>query len=151
MVWLIATLTVLLIVAIVLGAVLGSYAKAGYNRLHPTVTEIPAGSVPTPTGLSGDHGNSPSPTGTPLIASVSVTGWSVPGSQGYNSIWLFWQSRTGYLSRATYNTSTGNWTRVANFVEAKRDTPISATTLDAGWYNGQDVRAIFFQMGKNYC
>lgn len=144
LIWLVAALIVLLALAIILGAVLGTSIKSGRSSpvTLPQVTEIPAGTLPTPTTTQPTA--SPTETKTPRsenqLASIAVTGWRVPGSQGYNSIWLFWQNREGYLSRAAYNSSTGNWTRVTNFVKAKAGTPIAAATANFEYYAGQEVR-----------
>lgn len=138
-IWLLAILSLVLILIIILGAVLGSLARSRHSVLQPSITEIPAGTTPTSTASTGATGIPSSAVPTPHIASISATGWSVPGPQGYNSIWLFWQDRQGYLSRAAYNSSTGNWTRVSNFVEAREKTPVAASTLDAKWYEDQQV------------
>lgn len=42
----------------------------------------------------------------------------------------------GSLSRHTFNSSTGNWTRVSNFAVAKLGTPIAATTMKTDYYMG---------------
>lgn len=140
--WLLVAVVVLLASAVILGAVLGTVIKPGRSTPLPEVTEIPAGSLPTPTSVQP----AASPTGATiprpenLLASVAVTGWRVPGSQGYNSIWLFWQNKEGYLSRAAYNSSTGNWTRVTNFAKAKEDTPLAAAAVNYEYYAGEEVR-----------
>ncbi|KAF2683273.1 hypothetical protein K458DRAFT_418910 [Lentithecium fluviatile CBS 122367] len=136
--WLVVFGVCLLSVVTILGAVLGVYLGPKHSDPIPTVTQIPAGSPPTPTVTVGGEEPSPSPSALSQIASVAVTGWSVPGSMGYNVMWLFWQNTEGYLSRAAYNSSTGNWTRVNNFVEAKRGTPLAATALNAEWYTDQE-------------
>lgn len=150
LVWLVAAVVVVLSLAIILGAVLGTFVKPGPSNPTPQVTEIPAGMVPTPTATNTQI--APSPTGTKVprpenqLASVAVTGWRVPGAQGHNSIWLFWQNREGYLSRATYDSSTGNWTRVTNFVKAKEDTPIAAAAVNLSYYAGQEVSTTHFML-----
>ncbi|KAF2737765.1 hypothetical protein EJ04DRAFT_574274 [Polyplosphaeria fusca] len=138
--WLIICLVVLLILAIVLGAVLGTLLPGGSNAPpDPSVTEIPAGQTPTttPTPTSGDGRSSPTPTPSMHIASLSVTGWSIEGPEGYFAVWLFWQNSRGYLSRATFNSSTGNWTRVSNFVKAKSGTPLAAAAFTTEYYKDQ--------------
>ncbi|KAH7356143.1 hypothetical protein BKA66DRAFT_253061 [Pyrenochaeta sp. MPI-SDFR-AT-0127] len=141
MVWLVAVLVALLILAIILGAVLGSTINSGHSSTAPQVTEIPAGTVPTPTTTQPTK----PPTGTKMprpeghLASVAVTGWRVPGPQSYNSIWLFWQNKEGYLSRAAYNSSTGNWTRVTNFAQAKDGSPLAAAAVNLDYYDAQEA------------
>lgn len=139
MIWLVLVLVIVLALAIILGAVLGTFVNPGHSGPQPSITEIPAGTTPTPTNLPSGTGDSQTPAPTPHIASVAVTGWSVPGSMGYFSVWLFWQNSQGYLSRAAFNSSTGNWTRVSSFAEAKKSTPFAASSLNAEWYSGQEV------------
>lgn len=141
LVWLIAVLIASLILAIVLGAVLGTSIKSGQSSTLSQITEIPAGTIPTPTTTQPTA----SPTGTKiprpkdLLASVAVTGWTAPGPRSYNSIWLFWQNNEGYLSRAAYNSSTGNWTRVTNFAQAKKGSPLAAAAVNLDYYATQEV------------
>lgn len=136
--WLLAALFVVLIIIIVLGAVLGKMRRKS-TVVAPTVTEVPAGTTPTPTASVVPTAPSQSLAPNQHLASISVTGWSVPGPRGYSSVWLFWQNSEGYLSYAAYNSSTGNWTRVTNFAVAKKSTPIAASALDAQWYKDQEV------------
>lgn len=140
--WLVAMLIVVLIVIIVLGAVLGKMAHRRSTVIAPTVTEIPADTTPTPT--TSFVATVPSQTIAPThrVPSVAVTGYNVPGSRGYNSVWLFWQDSQGYLSYAAYNSSTGNWTRVTNFAEARKDTPLAASVLNTDWYKDQKVSVL---------
>jgi hypothetical protein len=139
----------LIVLAIILGVVLTIYLTPNRSNLSATVTQSPDGSSPTPTPTSsptptptvaaGDGNNSNAPFANSRIASVAVTGWSVPGPTGYNAVWLFWQDSEGYLSRAAFNSSTGNWTWVNKFAEAKKGTPLAATALNKHWYGGQEV------------
>jgi hypothetical protein len=139
------------VLAIILGTVLTVYLTPDRPSPSPAVTQAPTGSnptptptrTPTPTPTSGG-GSSQSPRAFPRIASAAVTGWTVPGSNGYSAIWLCWQSTEGYVSGATFNSSTANWTRVNNFAEAKQGTPMAATTLNADWHASQDVRIHVF-------
>jgi len=87
----------------------------------------------------GGEGNPQFPLAAPRIASVAVAGWNAPGSNGDSAVWLFWQDSEGYLSRAAFNSSTGNWTWVNRFAEAREGTPLAATAWYADWYAGQDV------------
>ena len=136
--WLIVAVVVLLIMAVVLGAVLGTFVGRSPPP-QPSVTEIPASSVPTPTLVPPDGSPSPTPTPPAKIASLAVTGYSIPGRMGYFVVSLFHQDTNDYLSRATFNSSTGNWTRVSNFAAAKKGTPLTATTLNSEYYKGQKV------------
>ncbi|KAF1950692.1 hypothetical protein CC80DRAFT_554053 [Byssothecium circinans] len=139
LVWCISTVIAVLIVAIVLGAVLGTIGNVKHSTgPRPSVTEIPAGSTPAPTTPTGEGTDAIPPGATPHIASVSVAGWDVSGLNGYHEVWLFWQNSQGYLSRAAFNSSTGIWTRVSNFTKAKKGTPLAATALNAEWYEGQE-------------
>ncbi|KAF2112837.1 hypothetical protein BDV96DRAFT_144974 [Lophiotrema nucula] len=136
MVWLVLCLVTLLVLAIVLGAVLGTFLNPGRSPSPiPSVTEIPAGQTPTPTAGSGQQ----APTSAPSlhITSLAATGWSIEGPQGYFTTWLFWQNSKGYLSRATFNSSTGNWTRVTNFAEAQAGTPMAAASFSTEYYKSQ--------------
>ncbi|KAF2178618.1 hypothetical protein K469DRAFT_675587 [Zopfia rhizophila CBS 207.26] len=127
MIWLVLMVVVLLALAIVLGAVLGTFINPGGRLSHSSasVTDIPAGPTPTP----------PAPRS--HISSLAVAGWKVDGLSGYFSVWLFSQDSSGFLSRSTFNSSTGNWTRVSHFAAAKPGTPLAATALNAEYYNDQ--------------
>lgn len=139
---LVAILVAVLILAIVLGAVLGTIVNSRQSGPQPSITEFPAGITPIP-GI--DVGSQP-PVKTPHVASVSAAGWSVPGPAGYVSLWLFWQNSQGYLSRAAFNSSNGNWTRVSNFAKAKKGTPLAVTALDSHWYAGNEVLTLFTEL-----
>lgn len=133
---------VLIGLAIVLGAVLGTFVRPGGSSSSktspsPSVTEVPAGTTPTPTQMGG--GETPVPTSKGHIHALAVTGWDVPGAEGYSTSWLFSQDADGWLSRHTFNSSTGNWTRVSNFARAKEGTPLAAVVMDTSWYGGQEV------------
>lgn len=143
MVWLILVLVIVLILAIVLGAVLGTFINpGGSSGPDPSVTEIPAGEVPTPTPsptpTGGGGGDDPEPTWPPHIESLAVTGWSVPGqSTGYFTTSLFSQNSKGNLNRYSFNSSTGNWTRVSNFAKAKVGTPLAAAAFSSDYYDDE--------------
>lgn len=137
----------LLIMAITLAAILGDY----FTRRHrPTPADMQTSDSPTPTPTvsvgGGEDTPQPTPTPTPTptlippqIASVSVTGWNVPGPEAYNLVWLFWQDAEGYLTRAIFNSSTDDWSRVINFVKAKKGSPLAAQAFKGDWYADLDV------------
>ncbi|KAF2474827.1 uncharacterized protein BDR25DRAFT_112349 [Lindgomyces ingoldianus] len=130
MIWLVLMLVILLALAIVLGAVLGTFLNPSGQSRPPnsSVTDIPA--VPTPTsGIASPNGTRP--------PSLAVTGWNVAGPSGYFTVWLFSQDSKGFLSRSTFNSSTGNWTRVSHFSTAKRGSPLTATALNSEYYANQ--------------
>ncbi|KAH7132323.1 hypothetical protein B0J11DRAFT_222954 [Dendryphion nanum] len=129
MFWLILVAVSIILLAIILGAVLGTFLNPKRNTPQPAVTEIPSSNTPTPT--SNPNGQTPIPTTSMRLKSLATTGWSVPGSQGYFVVWLFSQNKDGYLDRHTFNSSTGNWIRVTNFAKAKPGTPLTAFSLDA--------------------
>lgn len=135
--WIIVVIIILILLAVILGAVLGTFLRPGHDGPLPSVTEIPAGTTPTPT--QHPPGMSPMPTMSPFSTSFAVTGWSVPGLSGYFVVWLFTQNRDGYLDRHTFNSSTGNWTRVINFVRGKEGTPLTALSFNAKSYANQPV------------
>jgi hypothetical protein len=145
MLWLIVVVIIVLAIAIILGAVLGTFVRPGGKSVpQPSVTEIPAGTTPspspTPTSGGGDTPEeTPSPSPYTHIQSFAVTGWTVPGALGYFTVWLFSQDDKGYLSSHTFNSSTGNWTRVSNFASAKPGTPLAAAAMNTKYYAGQST------------
>lgn len=145
MLWLIIVVIVLMVIAIILGAVLGTFAHPNPQAApEPSVTEIPADAspttAPTPTGGGDLHTpRPPEPTSPKGIPALAVTGWNEPGASGYYTTSLFSQDDEGNLSRHTFNSSTGNWTRVSNFAVAKLGTPIAATSMKIDYYIGQPV------------
>jgi hypothetical protein len=134
--WLIVIVVIILVLAVVLGAVLGTFVGRSTGTSQPSVTEIPAGSTPIPTPTGTDP---PKPTSTLHITSLAVTGYSVPGPLGYFITSLFYQGANDFLSLATFNSSTGTWTRVSNFAKARKGSPLAATTLNTDYYTGQVV------------
>lgn len=143
MIWLVLVVVIVLLLAIILGAVLGTFVNPGGHDStpQPSITEIPAGTTPppTPTPIPTGGGNTPQPPAIAHIQSLAVTGWSVPGSEGYFITWVFSQDADGYLSSHSFNSSTGNWTRVSNFALAKIGTPLAATSLNTEYYANQPV------------
>ena len=135
--WIIVVVIILISLGIILGAVLGTFLRPSRNGPLPSVTEIPAGGSPIPT--QNPKGKPPLPTMSPFSTSFAVTGWSVPGIAGYFVVWLFTQNKDGYLDRHTFNSSTGNWTRVTNFVKGKEGTPLTALSFNAKAYADQPV------------
>ncbi|KAF2650228.1 hypothetical protein K491DRAFT_697435 [Lophiostoma macrostomum CBS 122681] len=137
LVWLIAVFIAVLVLAIVLGAVLGTFVSSKHKSSpQPSITEIPASTTPTPTPTGGVPPSEP--TAMPLhIQSLTVTGWSYPDSSEHYSVTLFSQGTDGYLSRHSFDSTTGNWTRVSDFVAAKSGTPLTASSLNAEYYAGQ--------------
>ncbi|KAF2014731.1 hypothetical protein BU24DRAFT_423639 [Aaosphaeria arxii CBS 175.79] len=139
MVWLVLIVVIVLALAVVLGAVLGTFVSPGgaSNSPQPSVTEIPAGASPSPTPTSTPGGASPVPTFPPHLESIGASGWSVPGEAGYYVVWLVTQNTEGYLNRHTFNSSTGNWTRISNFAKAKQGTPLGVASLRSKYYDGE--------------
>lgn len=135
-VWLVLVVVVIIALAVVLGAVLGTFVSHSATP-QPSVTEIPAGSTPTPTTTTTGGGGAPTSTPAAHFASLAVTGYATPGRLGYFIVSLFYQGTNDYLSHATFNSSTGNWTLVSNFVKAKKGSPLTATTLNSKYYTGQ--------------
>ncbi|KAF1995164.1 hypothetical protein P154DRAFT_350205 [Amniculicola lignicola CBS 123094] len=155
MFWLVLCVVVTLIVAVVLGAVLGTLMgpSGGSSTPQSTVTNIPAETRPTPTSSTPPTTSKATPTPTYQFASLAVAGWTVPGPNGYFTSSLFSQDNEGFLSRATFNSSTGNWTRVSKFAIAKPGTPIAATFLNTKYYTNQtnyDFRGINYQTSVVY-
>jgi len=67
---------------------------------------------------------------------------------GYSTIWLFYQNEEGWLSRSTFNSSTGEWTHVAKFVKAKKGSPIAAMAYNSEFYAEDQVGFIAPQQRK---
>lgn len=137
MLWLILCLVVLLVLAIVLGAVLGTYLN---ESSIPPAALVTNASVPSnsPTSTSSRTPSSTSskvhilstPTASVRAAPITVAGWSAGSSEEHSAVALFWQDSRGYLSKATLNTTSGNWTHVSNFVKAKLGTPLTAAVFN---------------------
>jgi hypothetical protein len=142
--WLTAVVVSVLILAIVLGAVLGTFVSPKHKSSpDPSITEIPAGTTPIPTPTPTDGVAPPKPTAMPAhLQSLAVTGWSDPDSPEHYTVWLFSQDNDGYLSRHSFDSTTRNWTRVSNFVAAKSGTPLTASSLNVEYYAGQPVSRI---------
>jgi hypothetical protein len=151
--WLIIVVIILMAIAIILGAVLGTFAHPkSQNAPDPSITEIPADTSPIPTPTGGrDKPRPPEPTSSTDIPALAVTGWSEPGDSGYYTTWLFSQDDRGNLSRHTFNSSTGNWTRVSNFAVAKLGTPIAATAMKTDYYIGLPVCLFYFNYSQYRC
>jgi hypothetical protein len=132
---------ILMSVAIILGAVLGTFAHPkSESAPEPSISEIPAGTSPTPTPTGGaDTPKPPESTVSRNIPAIAVAGWSVSGSPDEYTTWLFSQDEEGNLSRHTFNASTGNWIRVSNFTVARLGTPITATAFKTDYYTGLPV------------
>ncbi|ORY12103.1 hypothetical protein BCR34DRAFT_663998 [Clohesyomyces aquaticus] len=129
--WLVVVLTTLLVLAIILGAVLGTLHSRARHTHPPQIVATTSSAIPTSTS------SVPTPTATPQVSSLAVTGWKTGGSRGYFTIWLFSQDSDGFLSRSTFNSSTGNWTTASRFASAKKGTPLAATALNTAYYVNQ--------------
>lgn len=138
--WLIGAVVVVISSAVILGTVLGTYVRPGFPGAS---TEQPSSGQASPVPTTTQPNATPTSTKFPRpemqLASVTVTGWTDVGRGGSDSISLFWQNREGYISKTTYNSTTGNWTRTMNFVKAKKNTPIAASTVKQEFYEGQEV------------
>lgn len=131
----------LIILAVILGAVLGTFMNTNRSSDDPSPVITEPTANPTPTNRD-QTSPTPMPRFTPLLSSLSVTGWSIGGPLGYFTIWLFYQDSDGQLSRSTFNSSTGNWTRIVKFATAKQNTPLAATAFNTEYYAEDKVRGI---------
>lgn len=126
--------SIVLVVVIILAASLGTslHHKRSNNAPDAQITEVPSGGTPTPPSPSGK----PRPTAEAHMHALAATGWIPPETPDRFMSWVFSQNADGKLSRHTFDSTTGNWTRVADFAVAKPRTPLAAMVFNTYWYNG---------------
>jgi len=122
--WLTAVIIVLVVLAIILGAVLGTRHRGGNPVESPSATAVSSPSA-TPTSIRQKSG-------------LAVTGWR-NGSEF--SIRLFYQGQDSYLRISQFESTTGNWSNPKSFVMGKAGTPIAASSYNGNsfWGGGPSV------------
>lgn len=128
-------------IVIILAAALGTslHHKQGVKAPDAQITEVPSGTTPAP---PPPHGK-PRPTSEPHLHALAVTGWIPPELPDRFNAWIFSQNADGMLSRHSFDSTTGNWTRVSDFARAKSRTPLAAMVMHTAWYEGTPVRFLY--------
>jgi hypothetical protein len=113
-----AAIALLVIIATILGAVLGTRAKRHGSPLTPANTTISPSTIRKNSGLA-------------------VTGWR---NASDFSIRLFYQGQDGFLRMNGFETASGNWASSPPFVQARDGTPLAASCFNASYFfnNGGD-------------
>jgi hypothetical protein len=134
--WLALTIILLAIIAVVVGAVLGtrkhgssSASSSGTAMATATATVTNSPDLPTSTSSS-------TPTSIRANSRLAVTGWRT--GQEY-SIRLFYQGPDDYLRYSAYESTSAEWTVPVMSVEAIASSPIGATAFNRSIYGGGDV------------
>jgi hypothetical protein len=82
-------------------------------------------------------------------SSLAATAWVVDELSETYALRLIHQDTDGQLQSSIYNSASGNWSEVNNFMRAASDSPLALTGFNKSIYNSQDMVSTEYSMSKS--